>query len=347
MILGIIVEVPANLNSTDLFKELLFFGWENNLHVAFEVADPTPTEQLATYAVTLLGSKLTPHDLQQATKAIADWGGNISRVVRLSRFPVFSYELHVSGGDVPNIRKQLLSAAAANPNMDIAFQTEGLIRRAKRLVAMDMDSTLIQDEVIDLLAEEAGCQEKVKVITELSMAGELDFTESLRKRVACLEGLEMAALERTWQRLNLTKGAQTFIRVLRQLGYRTALVSGGFTFFAEKLADQLQLDYTYANTLEIQDGRLTGRVLEPIVDRPGKAEFLRSLAEQEKIPLAQTVAIGDGANDLDMLETAGLGIAFCAKPLVRTSTDTSLNVPFLDAVLFFLGVSRQEIEQAN
>ena len=350
MILGLIVSLPADGNDharPDLFKDLLFYGWQNDLNVEFEVADPTHTKIQPTYAVTLLGRQLTATDLRDATNAIAEWGGNIHRIIRLSRKPVFSYELHVQGGDLENMRKELLSTAASHPRLDIAFQMEGIVRRAKRLVAMDMDSTLIQNEVIDLLAEEAGCVEEVSRITERAVTGELDFTESLLERVAHLEGLDEGALGRAWKKLKLTTGAQTFLRTLHRLGYRTAVVSGGFTFFTDRLAEELGVDFTYANELEIVDGCLTGRIVGPVVDRRAKAEFLRDLAAREAIPLAQTVAVGDGANDLDMLEVAGLGIAFCASRKVREAADTSLNVPFLDAVLYFLGLSRQEIDLAG
>ncbi len=350
LILGLIVELPADSECDirhDIFKELLFFAWENGMQIEFEVVDTKHSKQKPTYAVTLLGAQLTAKDLQAATAVISDWGGNISRVVRLSRYPVFSYELHVQGGDLQNMRKHLLATAASHPNLDVAFQVEGIIRRAKRLMAMDMDSTLIQDEVIDLLAAEAGCLDEVSAITASTLEGEMDFAESLRQRVARLEGLEQEALDRVWQRLRLAAGAKTFLRVLRRLGYQTAIVSGGFTFFAEKLAKQLKINHIYANQLEIVGGRLTGKVLEPIVDREGKATFLTELAQREAIPIPQTVAIGDGANDLDMLEAAGLGIAFCAKTAVQRAADTSLNVPFLDAVLFILGVSREEIEAAD
>lgn len=350
MILGLIVSLPANGNlqaRPDLFKDLLFYGWENELNVEFEVVDPSHTELRPTYAVTLLGAYLRASDLRDATNAIAKWGGNISRIIRLSRKPVFSYELHVQGGDLENMRKELLTTAASHPRLDIAFQVEGIVRRAKRLVAMDMDSTLIQNEVIDLLAEEAGCAKEVSRITEQAMTGELDFTESLLKRVAHLEGLDEGALNRAWQKLKLSPGAQTFLHTLRRLGYRTAVVSGGFTYFTEKLAEELGVDFTYANELEIKDGYLTGKLVGQVVDRRAKAEFLQDLAARESIPLAQTVAVGDGANDLDMLEVAGLGIAFCASRKVREAADTSLNVPFLDAVLYFLGLSRQEIDLAG
>lgn len=352
LILGLIVEMPANSEAHirhDLFKELLFFGWENGMHIEFEVVDVqhSSSSHKPTYAVTLLGRQLTAQDLEAATRAISDWGGNIGRVVRLSRFPVFSYELHIQGGDMANMRKQLLTAAAEYPNLDVAFQVEGIIRRAKRLVAMDMDSTLIQDEVIDLLADEAGHLAEVSSITERTLEGEFDFGESLRQRVGYLEGLDEAALDRVWQRLRLSKGAETFLRTLNRLGYQSAIVSGGFSYFADKLAEQLGISHTHANVLEIRDGRLTGKVREPVVDRAGKAVFLTELARGQGIPIPQTVAIGDGANDLDMLEAAGLGIAFCAKDAVRREADTSLNVPFLDAVLFILGVSREEIELAD
>ena len=331
--LGLIVELPSSADQAnahhDLFKELLFYGWNHGVQVEFELVDTEHSRQLPTYAVTLLGAQLTPQALHAATQTIADWGGNISRVVRLSRYPVFSYELHIQGGDTVNMRKQLLALATTHPNLDIAFQVEGIIRRAKRLVAMDMDSTLVQDEVIDLLAAEAGCASEVAAITHRTLNGELDFAEALRLRVAYLEGLDADALGRVWSQLRLAPGARTFLRSLNRLGYQSAIVSGGFSFFTDKLAQELDIDHTYANTLEISNGRLTGKLTGPIADRAGKAAFLTELAQREKHPAGPNRSHRRrSANDLDMLETAGLGIAFCAKPVVRQAADTSLNVPF-------------------
>jgi phosphoserine phosphatase len=221
------------------------------------------------------------------------------------------------------------------------------MRRAARLVVMDVDSTLIQDEVIDLLAAHAGCEEAVAGITERAMRGELDFEASLRERVALLKGLPASVFETVKDQVRLTPGARTFVRTLRRLGYRTAIVSGGFTPVTDHLRSTLQLDHAYANELEIEHGLLTGRVVGEIVDRAGKARLLREVAAAEGIALDQVVAIGDGANDLDMLATAGLGIAFNAKPAVREAAQTAVNVPYLDAILFLLGVRRDDIDQTD
>ncbi|MBW3619609.1 MAG: phosphoserine phosphatase SerB, partial [Actinobacteria bacterium] len=224
---------------------------------------------------------------------------------------------------------------------------ESLERRAKRLVVMDVDSTLIQDEVIELLAEEAGCAEEVRSVTERAMAGELDFETSLRQRVALLEGLDVAVFDDVRRRLRLTPGARTFVRTLKRIGFKVAIVSGGFTVFTDALKDELGLDHAVANELEIVDGRVTGRLVGPIVDRARKARILEELAALEGVSTDQTVAVGDGANDLDMLAAAGLGIAFNAKPVVREAADTSLSFPYLDAILFVLGVRREDVERAD
>jgi phosphoserine phosphatase len=212
---------------------------------------------------------------------------------------------------------------------------------------MDVDSTLIQDEVIDLLAEEAGVLDRVSAITERAMRGEIDFAESLTQRVALLEGLPVGALDVTARRIRLTPGARTLCRTLRRLGFRVCLVSGGFTEIIEPLAQELDIDGLRANTLEVHDGRLTGRVVGEIIDRTGKRLALEGFAREFDIPVARTIAIGDGANDLDMLDAAGLGIAFNAKPVVRAAADTSVNAPYLDSVLFLLGITREEIEEAD
>ena len=328
-------------------KELLFYGWESDIHVDFEVVESKSTRSsMPRFVVTVIGQSLPPRALQAVTQAIADGGGNIDRIVRLSRYPVVSYEFVIVDGDLDDIRRHLVAASAMH-GIDVAVQRESLERRAKRLVMIDVDSTLIEDEVIELLAEEAGCRDEVAAITERAMAGELDFEAALRERVALLKGLSAEAIERVAGRVTLTPGARTFTRTLRRLGFRVALVSGGFTVFTDRLKDQLGIDHAYANELEVAEGRLTGRVAGEVIDRPGKADILRHVAQQEGIPLEQTVAIGDGANDLDMLAAAGLGIAFNAKPAVREVADTTLNVPYLDAILFLLGIRRDEVEAAD
>ena len=297
--------------------------------------------------VTVLGPELHPHELRTAATAIADAGGNIHRIIRLSRYPVMSYELLVRDGDEGKLRANLLNAAAIEPGLDIAIQQEGLGRRAKRLVVLDVDSTLIQDEVIELLAAEAGCLEEVARITRDAMEGGIDFESSLRMRVRLLHGLDQDAIDRAWGNLTYTPGARTFVRTLRRLGYTVAVVSGGFSVFTDRMAKDLKIKIAHANELEIVDGRLTGELVGPIVDRERKATLLREIAAGRDIPLEQTVAVGDGANDLDMLSAAGLGIAFNAKPVVEEAADTALTVPYLDAILFVLGIRREDVEAAD
>src|SRR6266511_2831305 len=231
--------------------------------------------------------------------------------------------------------------------LDIAVQPGGLHRRAKRLIVMDVDSTLIQGEVIEMLAAHAGRLAEVAAVTEQAMRGELDFADSLRQRVSALAGLPESVLDEVYDAIELAPGARTMVRTLKRLGFRFAIVSGGFSHITDRLAASLGIDYAAANTLEIADGKLTGRVLGDIVDRAGKAVALRRFADAAGVPLTQTVAIGDGANDLDMLAAAGLGVAFNAKPVVREAADTHLSVPYLDTILYLLGISREEIEAAD
>jgi phosphoserine phosphatase len=292
--------------------------------------------------VTVIGSPLRPGALAAITGRIAANGANIDRIARLAADPVTCIELDVSGASPAALREDL-AREAAQRGVDVAVQRGGLHRRAMRLLVMDVDSTLITGEVIDLLAERAGCADEVAKVTAAAMHGELDFSASLRERVALLAGLDESVLDSVRADLRLTPGAQTLIRTLKRLGYKCGLVSGGFTAVIDPLAASLGIDYIAANSLEIADGKLTGRVLDPIIDKDGKTEALRRFAGLAGVPLSQTVAVGDGANDLGMIGAAGLGVAFNAKPIVRDAADTALNVPYLDAILYLLGISRAAV----
>lgn len=296
--------------------------------------------------VTVLGTPLTSAAVAAIAGRIAETGANIDRIERMARYPVTAIDLHVSGTEPDGLRS-LLAVEAARQGVDIAVQPANLLRRGMRLIVMDVDSTLIQGEVIEMIAAHAGCEAEVAAVTERAMNGELDFADSLRARVALLEGVPATALDEVYDALVLAPGARTTVRTLARLGYRFAIVSGGFTQITDRLAADLGIHYAAANRLEIVDGRLTGRVIGEIVDRPGKAAALRRFAAQLGLPLAATIAIGDGANDLDMLDVAGLGIAFNAKPAVRAAASTAVNVPYLDAVMYLLGISREEIEAAD
>jgi phosphoserine phosphatase len=296
--------------------------------------------------VTVLGRPLRAAAITAVAGRIADIGGNIDRIERMARYPVTAIDLHVSGADEEHLRK-LLAEEAARHQVDIAVQPANLLRHGLRLIVMDVDSTLIQGEVIEMLAARAGCLDEVTRVTEAAMHGELDFAASLSRRVALLEGLDAAALDEVYDALSLTPGARTLVRTLKRLGYRFAIVSGGFTQITDRIAASLGIDYSAANRLEIAEGRLTGRIVGPIVDRQGKADALRRFAAAAGVDTSATIAIGDGANDLDMLAAAGLGIAFNAKPVVQQAADTTVNVPFLDAVIYLLGITREEVEAAD
>ncbi|HMT90398.1 MAG TPA: phosphoserine phosphatase SerB [Dermatophilaceae bacterium] len=296
--------------------------------------------------VVVLGRPLGAGALGAVTARIAAHGANIDRIRRLSQYPVTTLEFDVSGADVPALRAELAAVAAAE-RVDVAVAPAGLARLGARLVVMDVDSTFIQQEVIELLAAKCGREAEVAAVTERAMRGELDFAASLRERVAVLAGLDAGVLDDVRQEIILTPGARTLVRTLKRLGDTIALVSGGFIEIVGPIAADLGIDHALANRLEVRDGVLTGRVEGEIVDRAGKAAALRQFAAEAGLPLSRTVAIGDGANDLDMLETAGLGVAFNAKPLVRAQADTAVNVPYLDTVLFLLGITREDVEEAD
>lgn len=296
--------------------------------------------------VTVLAARIEAAHLHEIFQAIASVDATCERIVHLASYPVDCYELVVRSDDHPALR-DVLAAAAQRRGVDLAVQRAGLHRRSKHLVVMDADSTLLQDEVIDLLAAECNCAEQVAAITERAMAGELDFAASLRARVALLQGLDAGVLDRVRAKVRLTPGARTLLATLHRLGYVPAVVSGGFVEILEPLLSELNVSYLSANRLEVVDGVLTGNVVGEIIDRAGKARSLERFAAEVGVPLAQTVAVGDGANDIDMIAVAGLGIAFNAKPVVQEHADARLSVPYLDAVLYFLGISREEIETAS
>src|SRR4051794_28049777 len=345
LILGVLVTAPRKWRDLSEAVEKVGKGLDLEVTVDKGHGDNRSRREGRSH-VTVLGAPLHAEAVSAIAGRIADVGANIDRIERMARYPVTAIELHVSGAD-PDRLRIVLAEEAARQQVDVAVQPANLLRRSMRLIVMDVDSTLVQGEVIEMLAEHAGCQAEVARVTEAAMRGELDFEQSLRERVALLEGVEAACLETVYDGLALAPGARTLVRTLKRLGYRFAIVSGGFTQITERLARDLGIDFAAANDLEVAEGRLTGRIVGPIIDRAGKAEALRRFAAEAGVTEAATVAVGDGANDLDMLTAAGLGIAFNAKPLVQQAADTSVNVPFLDAIIYLLGITREEVEAAD
>ena len=296
--------------------------------------------------VVALGNPLNPGCVAAVAGAIAELGGNIERIHRTASYPVTAIEYSVSHADLSELRRALAKVSSEH-GIDIAVSPGGLYRLAKKVVVLDVDSTLIQQEVIELLGAHAGAQEKIVEITNRAMSGELDFASSLKERVALLAGLPASVLEEVRNEISLTPGARTLIRTLQRLGHTVCVVSGGFAEVIEPLLKDLGITHYKANTLEVVDGKLSGRLHGPIVDRAAKAKALAEFADKEGVPLAQTIAIGDGANDLDMISIAGLGIAFNAKPAVRAAADSSVSAPYLDSVLYLLGINREDVDDAD
>lgn len=347
--LGVLVVCPGDRAALqgDVERAMAEVG----VSVAVEPGAGTSVRVASTHVVVVLGRPVTARAFRAVAAALAAARVNIDAIRGLADYPVTGLELQVSTpvdgatGDAA-LRARLAEVAAAE-GVDVAVELGGLARRAKRLVVFDVDSTLVQGEVIEMLAARAGREAEVAAVTAAAMRGELDFAESLHRRVAVLAGLPESVLAEVAQSLELTPGARTTIRTLRRMGYRCGVVSGGFTQVIAPLAAELELDFAAANTLEIVDGVLTGRVVGEVVDRAAKATALRRFAASVGVPIEQTVAVGDGANDIDMLAAAGLGIAFNAKPALREVADTALSHPYLDAVLFVLGFTRGEVEAAD
>ncbi|QBI18255.1 phosphoserine phosphatase SerB [Egibacter rhizosphaerae] len=344
LLLGLLVSCGQDETATRV--ALTETADELGVGLEFETVPGRPRDESERHHVVVLGQPLPSGSLAAVSASLAQCGANIDRIVRLSRYPIMSVELQVAGGDGAQLR-DALAATAAGERIDVAVQEASLYRRAKRLIVMDVDSTLVQGEVIEELAALVDQREAVARVTERAMTGELDFEASLRERVALLEGVDASALETVRDQLRLTPGARTVTRTLKRLGFELAIVSGGFTQVTDQLVTELGLDYSRANTLEIVDGRLTGRLVGPIIDRAAKARALEDFASSAGVPISQTVAVGDGANDLGMLGRAGLGIAFNAKPVVAAAADTRVSVPYLDAILSILGIARDEVEAAD
>ncbi len=348
--LGVLVSGRAEVADGDALRgEVSETIRRMGLEVSIERSDDVPViAEPSTHTIVVLGRPITAAAFGAVAREAASLGVNIDFIRGVSDYPVTGLELRVSAPvGLDDDLQAHLARVGAEQGIDIAVERYNLERRTKRLIVFDVDSTLIQGEVIEMLAERAGAGAAVAAVTEAAMRGEMDFAESLHQRVATLAGLPAEVLDEVAEQLELTPGARTTIRTLRRLGFHCGVVSGGFRQVIDPLAHELMLDFVAANELEIVDGKLTGRVVGEVVDRAGKAKALRRFAEQAGVPMEQTVAVGDGANDIDMLNAAGLGVAFNAKPALREVADASLSHPYLDTVLFILGVTRAEIEAAD
>ena len=363
LVLGVLLECGDSPDLTTIHKQVTALASDLGLDAEITMGSGEFTaSRRGRLHVTVLGAPLSPAVIAAIAGQIAARGANIDKIGRLASRPVTCIEFDVSGAD-PGALRTALARESAALGVDIAVQRGGLHRRAMRLVVMDVDSTMLQDEVIDLLAERAGRSAQVRELTTAAMRGEVDYAGALRERVALLAGLDADVLGKLTGELRLTPGARTLVRTLKRLGYKCGVVSGGFTQVTDWLTAELGLDYAAANTLEVAGGKLTGRltgpaaglvpvgtpaaVPGPLIDRAGKERMLRRFAADAGVPLSQTVAVGDGANDLDMIAAAGLGIAFNAKPAVRSAADTSVSVPHLDVVLYLLGISGDDVEDAG
>ena len=353
IILGVLVETTADPEDLQEAAEQAMASIGMQVNVEVGAGAVGASARGSTHVVLVLGRPVTARAFTETTRALAALTINIDAIRRIADYPVTGLELLVSvpSNDDPQAADTALRSTlvrlAAHTAVNLAVERVGIARRAKRLVVFDVNSTLVQGEVIEMLAQHAGCGAEVRAVTEAAMRGELDFTQSLRRRVALLAGLPASVLTEVTNAVELTPGARTTVRTLKRLGFRCGAVSGGFTQIVQPVAEDLGLDFCAANELEILDGKLTGQVIGSVVDRSGKADALRRAAQRFGVPLAQCVAVGDGANDIDMLTTAGLGVAFNAKPALREVADTAINQPFLDVVLFVLGVTRDEVEAAD